>query len=272
MKLTIEGRVAVVTGASRGVGRSIALALAANGAWVALGARRLEELQAVEREIVASGGRGVAIPLDVSDLSSAQAFIAQTQSLLGAPTILVNNAGIFGPFSRLVSGDPQHWASVIRINLLGAYFMARLALPSMLATGWGRIVNVSSTAGLVPPDVAESGYSTTKVALNHLTRCLAVELEGSGITANAIHPGEVVTDMTSDILRQASFGGPECAALGSWAEAVAQNGGDPPEKAADLVLRLLSEESASISGYFHTIEASIGPVFPAWSEPPPLPR
>jgi NAD(P)-dependent dehydrogenase (short-subunit alcohol dehydrogenase family) len=272
MVARLDGRVAVVTGASRGVGRVVAARLAGHGASVALGGRNVDDLAAVEREIRADGGTARAIPLDVSQLDSAQAFAREVERALGTPSILVNNAAILGPLTPLTEGDPLEWAQMMAINVTGSYFMTRLLLPAMLQQGWGRIVNVSSAAGLIPPVPLMSGYSTSKVALNHFTRCLAAELQGSGVTANAIHPGEVMTDMQATIRRAAADSGPVGTQLLDITSSFHAVGGDPPEKAADLVLRLVSEEAGSISGEFYFIENGLVAPMPSWSEPPPLPR
>jgi NAD(P)-dependent dehydrogenase (short-subunit alcohol dehydrogenase family) len=272
MVARLDGRVAVVTGASRGVGRVVAAQLAGHGASVALGARSVDELESLEREICAAGGTARAIPLDVSQLDSAQAFTGEVERTLGTPTILVNNAALLGPLTLVGNADPAEWAQVIQVNVIGAYYMTRLLLPAMLEQGWGRIVNVSSAAGLIPPTPLLSGYSTSKVALNHFTRCLAAELEGSGVTANAIHPGEVMTEMQASIRRQTALSGPVGEPLLAITSSLHAAGGDPPEKAADLVLRLVSAEAAPINGEFYFIEDGLLAPMPTWSTPPPLPR
>jgi NAD(P)-dependent dehydrogenase (short-subunit alcohol dehydrogenase family) len=272
MVARLDGRVAVVTGASRGVGRAVAARLAGHGASVALGARSVDDLEAVEREIRASGGTARAIPLDVSQLDSVEAFARDVEQVLGSPSILVNNAAMVGPIGLLQHGDPLEWARTIEINVLGPYFVTRRFLPAMLERGWGRIVNVSSAAALIPPAPLISGYATSKVALNHFTRCLAAELGGRGITVNAIHPGEVMTEMQAHIRRQAALAGPAGEPLLDITTRLYQQGGDPPEKAADLVLRLVSEEAAAISGHFYFIEDGLLSPMPTWSDPPPLPH
>ncbi len=118
------------------------------------------------------------------------------------PTILVNAAGIFGPIARVVDGDPQAWLDTIAIDLGGPYLCSRAFLPGMLREGFGRIISLSSAASLHPPGGFNSAYGTAKVALNQFTRHLAAELEGTGVTANVIHPGDVKTEMWADIRDQ----------------------------------------------------------------------
>ncbi len=271
MAVAVNGKVAVVTGASRGVGRAIALRLAEHGATVALGARSVDRLRAVEQEIIANGGKARAIPLDAARFESVQSFVNEVQQELGTPAILINNAATFGPFALFQEADPLRWAETIVVNVLGPYYLTRLFLPEMLKLDWGRIVNVSSAAGVFPPIKAGSAYQTSKVALNHFTRCLAVELEGTGITANAIHPGEVLTEMWDHIRREVAQTGPEGDFLRGWTVTLDQVGGDPPEKAVDLVMRLVDDDAGHISGHFHFIKDGILAPMPTWSESPPLP-
>jgi NAD(P)-dependent dehydrogenase (short-subunit alcohol dehydrogenase family) len=119
---------------------------------------------------------------------------------------------------------------------------------------------------------ALSAYQTSKAAMNQLTRGLAAELEGTGLTANAIHPGEVLTEMWDDIRREVAGSGSEGDGMRDWIRTLEELGGDPPQKAADLVLRLLAAEADGINGHFYFIEGGILGVLPTWSEPPPLPR
>jgi NAD(P)-dependent dehydrogenase (short-subunit alcohol dehydrogenase family) len=152
------------------------------------------------------------------------------------------------------------------INTVGPYLMVRAFLPGMLAGGWGRIVNLTSAASLHPPGTANSAYGTSKVALNQFTRHLAAELEGTGVTANVMHPGEVKTDMWADIRAQARAAGPEARSYLQWVEWVDATGGDPPEKAAALVLRLISVDAADINGRFLWIDDPLQAPIPSWGE------
>jgi NAD(P)-dependent dehydrogenase (short-subunit alcohol dehydrogenase family) len=153
------------------------------------------------------------------------------------------------------------------VNTVGPYRLCRAFMGGMIRQGWGRIINFSSAASLHPPGPLNSAYATSKVALNQFTRHLAAELAGTGVTANVIHPGDVKTEMWADIRDQCASMGPEAEAYKSWVRWVEKTGGDDPEKAAQLVLRLASDEAAGITGQFLWIEDALQPPVPSWSDP-----
>jgi NAD(P)-dependent dehydrogenase (short-subunit alcohol dehydrogenase family) len=136
----------------------------------------------------------------------------------------------------------------------------------MIQNRWGRIINFTSAAALHPPGPLNSAYATSKAALNQFTRHLAAELEGTGVTANVIHPGDVKTDMWAAIRAEAQRMGPEAEAYRDWVRWVEQTGGDDPQKAADLVLRLLGDEAAGTNGKFLWIEGGLQSPIPSWGE------
>ena len=260
---TLKGKVAVVTGASRGLGRQVALELAAQGAVVALVARGEAALKQVEAQLRQAGHQALAVPADVTQLRQVEALKEQVQGQLGVPTILINAAGIFGPIQLIANSDPEAWVQTIQINTVAPYLTCRAFVGGMIAQGWGRILNFTSAAALHPPGPLNSAYGTSKVALNQFTRHLAAELEGSGVTANVMHPGDVKTEMWADIRDQANAMGPEAEAYRQWVKWVEQTGGDDPAKAARRVLQLMGEQ---INGRFLWIEAPLQAPIPSWGE------
>jgi NAD(P)-dependent dehydrogenase (short-subunit alcohol dehydrogenase family) len=263
----LAGRVAVVTGASSGLGRSIALALAGAGASTALVARSAGALEDVAAQIAAAGGTAVAYPADVTDAAAVEAMAAGVRTGLGAPTILVNAAGVFGPIRLLRDVDPEAWVATLLVNAVGPFRTVRAFLPGMIDQGWGRILNVTSAAALHPPGALNSAYGTSKVAVNQFTRHLAAEVAGTGVTANVFHPGDVKTEIWADIRDQSAALGPVADDYARWVAWVDETGGDPPEKAADLVLRVVADDAAGVNGQFLWIEEGLQAPIPSWEEP-----
>jgi 3-oxoacyl-[acyl-carrier protein] reductase len=187
--------VALVTGGSRGIGSATAWALARIGMAVAVGYRSdpegAEETVAKAR---ADGGAGLAVPVDVRDEGSIEEAFRRVEAELGPVRVLVNNAG-FTRDGLAVKYSTQNWEATIGTNLTGAFFCARRALPAMLKARWGRIVNVASAAAL-RGNAGQAAYSASKAGVVGLTRSLAREVGGRGITANAVCPGFVHTRMT----------------------------------------------------------------------------
>ena len=186
--------VALVTGASRGIGRAVALALAGAGYAVALGARDRDALARVADEITAIGGRALAVTIDVTDRSSVEAAVGRAEDELGAIGVLVNNAGVQRLGAALDYTD-HDWDTVLGTNLTGAFRVAQTVARRMVATGHGGvIVNIASTAGLVafPERIA---YAASKAALIMVTRCLALELAPYAIRVNAVAPTFVDTEL-----------------------------------------------------------------------------
>ena len=196
----LAGRTALVTGAGRGIGRAIALDLAAAGANVALAARTRAEIDAVAREAVAAGVKAIALPADVADPASVRALFTDARAALGDLDILVNGAGV-APTEPLVKTTDEQWRQAIEVNLSGAFYCLREALPSMTARGWGRVVNVASIAGKTGiPYIA--AYAASKHGLLGLTKVAALEVAARGVTVNAVCPGYVDTPMTDESVRR----------------------------------------------------------------------
>jgi 3-oxoacyl-[acyl-carrier protein] reductase len=194
----LAGKVAMVTGASRGLGRAIAIRLASLGARVALNYHhRAENARQVAQVIEATGAKTLTIQADVRDASSVKAMMNQVIQEWDKIDILVNNAGIVRNGLLLHMADDA-WQEVLDTNLKGAYLCSKYALPSMLDQGWGRIINISSVAAL-RGNYGQSNYAAAKGGLISLTRSLAREVGSRGVTVNAVAPGLIATDMMQTV-------------------------------------------------------------------------
>lgn len=258
----LDGKVAVVVGASRGLGRAIAARLAELGADVVVASRDRDDLEATAAGLLEQTGRvALVVPVDATVRAGVDALRAQTVERFGSASILVNAAGIFGPLELIAHSDPIEWTRTLQVNTVAPYLTCRAFVGDMIERGWGRIVNVSSAASLYPPIPHNSAYVTSKVALNQMTRCLAAELDGTGVTANVIHPGSLKTEMWSDIRHKIAALRISGTPLAEWVEFVESTGGDPMSRATDLVVRLVAEAAAPINGHFYwpddTLEAPV---------------
>jgi len=191
---SLEGRVALVTGASQGIGRACALALAEAGAALALAARNLEKLGAVAREIEALGRKALAVSLDVANPGSVRDAIEQVQKAWEKIDILVNNAGVTRD-NLILRMKPLDWEAVFRTNLDGAYNCIRLVLPGMVRRRAGRIINITSVVAQTG-NPGQANYVASKAGLIGLTKAVAAEVASRGITVNAVAPGFIDTAMT----------------------------------------------------------------------------
>ena len=190
----LAGKVAIVTGASRGIGAAAALALGEAGASVVLAARTVAQAEANARQIDAAGGKAVAMACDVSDYAACQRLVHETTRHFGPPDVLVNNAGVIEPIGMVGETDPTEWARSIEINLIGAYYAIRAVLPGMIERGHGDIINVSSGAALRPQE-GWSAYCAGKAGLAMLTRSIDLEHRAAGIRVFGFQPGTTDTDM-----------------------------------------------------------------------------
>lgn len=262
MSQQASNQIAVVTGASRGLGLVVSRMLAAAGHPVAMIARSQAELDVAAAEIRREGGTAIAVAADVSRPDSVEALRDDVTARLGSPLILVNAVGTFGPISLIKDGNPDDWIRTIEVDLIAHYLTCRVFVGGMIESGWGRIVNFTSAASLHPPGPLNSAYATAKAGVNQFTRHLAAELDGSGVTANVLHPGDVRTAMWADIRDRLEGLGPEAAGYRRWVEWVDATGGDPPGKAAEAVLRLISDPDTN--GSFVWVEDPLQAPIPSW--------
>jgi 3-oxoacyl-[acyl-carrier protein] reductase len=195
IKVDLTGQVALVTGASQGLGRAIAEALAASGATVALVARSADKLAEVAGAIVAAGGKAEAFPCDVMKAEAIQQVVDTVVEKLGRLDILVNNAGVTRD-TLLPRMSDDEWDTVLTTNLRGPFLFMRAASRPMMQQRYGRIVNVASVSGLIG-NPGQANYSASKAGLVGLTKTVAKELAGRKITVNAVAPGFIASDMTA---------------------------------------------------------------------------
>jgi len=196
----LTGRVALITGASQGIGRACALALAESGAQIALAARNEEKLSAVLKEVEAKGGQAGAFAMDVSNEDSVKAAVKSALERFGKIDILVNNAGITKD-TLLMRMKRADWDSVLQTNLGGAFFCTQAVISSMLKQRWGRIINVSSVFGQMG-QVGQANYSASKAGLIGFTMSMAREVASRNITVNAVAPGYIETAMTQGLSQE----------------------------------------------------------------------
>src|SRR5215207_8544025 len=247
--MNLKGRSAIITGANQGLGQAIATSFVQAGASVLLVARGEERLRVVQQELTAlatqPGQQIHAMRGDVSDPASCTAVVRQAQELLPDTTILVNNAGVYGPIGPIEAIDWEAWVAAIQINLLGTVLMCREVIPLMRARGYGKIINLSG-GGATAPLPRFSAYAASKAAIVRLTETFAEELRDAHVDINAIAPGALNTRLLDEVLAA----GPEKAGQDFYDRSLKQRdqGGAPLEKGAELAVFLASATSDGITG------------------------
>jgi NAD(P)-dependent dehydrogenase (short-subunit alcohol dehydrogenase family) len=256
--MKLSGRVAIVTGGGRGLGRAIALRFAKEGAAVVVTGTGREHLEVTAREIGADGGRSLAVVADVANESDVSRMVEATVHEFGRLDVLVNNAGIAGPTASVAEARCEDWERTLAVNLTGAFLCAKHAIPHLMAQKDGRIINITSVAGLIGY-AKRSPYAASKWGMIGLTRSLAIELGTHGITVNAIAPGSVRGERIANVVRD------RAASLGkSIADIEREFYVDPtalkrmldPEEIAGTALFLASDEARGITG--ETISVTAG--------------
>jgi len=234
---SLDGRVAVVTGASRGIGRAIARALATEGAYVVLAARDAERLSKTVGEIGAEGGRADAVTIDVANRGSVDAAFSRVLEAHGRIDCLVNNAGVTRD-NLLLRMKDEEWQQVLATNLGGAFLCTQAALKPMLKQRAGRIVNVASVVGLTG-NAGQSNYAASKAGLVGFTKSVAREVASRGITVNAVAPGFIETDMTAAMTEKAKEAVTSAIPMGRVGR---------PEDVAGAVVFLAGDAAAYVTG------------------------
>jgi len=242
-----------VTGAARGIGAAVAKRLARNGLAVAVIDLDEADCAATVEAIRSEGGTGLAIAADVADEGLVGDAVARVVAELGTPTVLVNNAGV-GPRAGLVEMTTEQWDMVLGVNLRGPFFLTRAVAPYMIEAGWGRIVTMSSISAV--GDAARVDYASAKAGLIGFTKSLALQLGQHGVTANAIAPGFVVSDMTRASARRLGLEFEEFQRRAAQSIAVGRVG--QPEDIAHTASYLVSPEAGFVSG--QVIYVAGGPV------------
>ena len=235
----LKGKVAIVTGAGGGMGLAIARRLASGGAKILANDLSLEAAKRTVADLEQQGHEAVANAGDVSAIDDVRRMVDHARERFGTIHVLVNNAGVLRP-TRVVDIEEEEWDLIIRVNLKGTYLCSRAVLPVMRAQGWGRIVNMSSTAGRSTSTVGGAHYTASKAGVLGFTRHLAREMARDGITVNAVCPGLFDTDMVRATISQEQ--------MDAYAERFPVNRIGEPREVAEVVAFLASERTAYITG------------------------
>jgi len=245
----LAGKVALITGGNAGIGEAIAKSFAEEGASVVVTGRRKDELDRVMKAIERNKGKALAVAGSVTDETHANAAVTQTVQAFGRLDILVNNAGIGDFGKRMHEMDDATWARVLDVNVTGVFRMTRAAIPAMLKSGSGAIINISSIASLVGIPML-AAYAASKGAVDAMTRAIAIDYAKDGIRCNVVNPGLIDTPMAAPLMANPEMLQP---ILSHYA--IRRPG--KPDEVAKMVLYLASDEAAWVTGGTFTIDGGM---------------
>ena len=243
--MKLSNKIAIITGAGRGIGRAIAIAFAKEGAKVSLVARTVSELEETAQLIEEYGSQSIVIPTDVTEPGSVTAMVQETISRYGRVDILVNNAGVSGPIGPLQDNRIDDWIKTIQVNVIGPYLCCKSVVPLMTNQGGGKIINLAG-AGANNAWANLSAYCTSKAGVVRMTEVLALELENKNIQVNALGPGSIHTRMWEELRNGAEAA--NATEIQEIGDRVLSGGGASLEKPAELAVFLASDDSGKLSG------------------------
>jgi NAD(P)-dependent dehydrogenase (short-subunit alcohol dehydrogenase family) len=242
--MKLKGKLAIVTGAGRGIGKAIALALAREVADIVAVSRTISEVTETAREVQSLGRRALAMKVDVANKDEVEEMVSSCIRRFEKIDILVNNAGVQPPIGPVIENDPEQWLRTVAVNLGGTFLCSRAVLPFMMKRRQGKIINLSG-GGATSPRPYFTAYAASKTAVVRFTETLAQEVKEYNVQVNAIAPGAVNTRMLEEVIAAGEMAGAEASA---GARRQKETGGTPPEKAAVLAVFLASDESNGLSG------------------------
>jgi NAD(P)-dependent dehydrogenase (short-subunit alcohol dehydrogenase family) len=265
----LAGTTAVVTGGGRGIGRILARSLATAGAKVGLIARSADELAETVRQVTQAGGTAIAACADVTDGDATRRAIEVISGRLGPVGLLINNAGVSGPFGNAWEVDAQAWWEAIEVNVRGVFLCSQIVLPAMIARGGGRIVNITSDAGVLRWPQA-SAYSVAKAAVIKFTENLAAEAGHDGVRAFSVHPGITPIGLSERALTGSAPPGSAQARIYAWIHAELRAGrGADPALAASLMTRIALGHADRLSGCHLTVHDDLDAILACPHDPRP---
>lgn len=246
---TLHGCTALVTGPGHGIGRHIALRLAAEGARVMLAGRSPDALESTQAAIEAAGGTAIAVPTDLRHPEQVESLAAAARERLGAVDVVVNNSGVSGPTAELWNVDPESWEETFRVNVTGVFLLCRAVLPNMVERGSGSVIVIGSATGKRPLP-QRTPYATSKAALIGLVRTLAAETGPYGVRVNLVSPGPVAGERFDRVVeRKAAAAGTSVEeARAQFLDAAPLRRQTTPDDVADAVAFLAGDQSRSITG------------------------